>query len=528
MRDSLGGRASLAAGLLGLSVVTGPVGATAACHSSCRQQLIECKRTCAGSAKARRDCRAACAKRSTCTAPGARIRTLAYVVNDCTTDPQGRSSLKQKLLIRRGNCDPVPVVEFGPSTPVPNSSGLCRNLGVFRHGTVFVSDPAYEGDSSHTSIGVFQAMAVLPDGSGVVFDVTKQFSAIPALTPEPAEEGIFFVRADGKGLQRLGPASRVPTASGSSLWGVSPDGRRIAFIDLGRARARYEAPQVFLLDPRSGQRLQCTHQGRVAMLSIGDPGIWLQTFLDNRTIGFYAGPSDTIRAFQVKAEPVRARLANVRCSPEKESPPITVASGAHIVSQFAVTAAHPHAVVGNFPGRPAEDLPGEHAREVFLIDGKDILQLTAFNRSDTSPGGDAAAGLIIGDRVLFLASTNRLGENQHEICQLFSIGTLGQDLRQLTHLPWDGRPSPLGCVYAFPGCGIAQSTAADQVTGTVLFSASCDPVGANPFGEQIFAMRPDGTGLRQLTNARGMTTDPDGTVHVEIPGPFAYSSRAGG
>jgi hypothetical protein len=57
----------------------------------------------------------------------------------------------------------------------------------------------------------------------------------------------------------------------------------------------------------------------------------------------------------------------------------------------------------------------------------------------------------------------------------------------------------------------------------VLFSSSCDPVGGNPFGNQLFAMRPDGTGLRQLTNAGGMTTDPDGTVHVELPGPVVYS-----
>jgi hypothetical protein len=41
-------------------------------------------------------------------------------------------------------------------------------------------------------------------------------------------------------------------------------------------------------------------------------------------------------------------------------------------------------------------------------------------------------------------------------------------------------------------------------------------------------MRPDGSGLRQLTNARGMTTDPDGTVHVEVPTPFAYPSQKGG
>ena len=63
----------------------------------------------------------------------------------------------------------------------------------------------------------------------------------------------------------------------------------------------------------------------------------------------------------------------------------------------------------------------------------------------------------------------------------------------------------------------------DRITGTVLFASSCDPVGGNPFGDQLFAMRPDGTGLRQLTNARGMTTDPDGTVHVELPGPEVYS-----
>ena len=65
----------------------------------------------------------------------------------------------------------------------------------------------------------------------------------------------------------------------------------------------------------------------------------------------------------------------------------------------------------------------------------------------------------------------------------------------------------------------------DRVTGTVLFGSSCDPVDRNPVGEQLFAMRPDGSGLRQLTATRGMTTDPDGTVHAENPGPFAYASE---
>ncbi len=37
-------------------------------------------------------------------------------------------------------------------------------------------------------------------------------------------------------------------------------------------------------------------------------------------------------------------------------------------------------------------------------------------------------------------------------------------------------------------------------------------------------MRPDGSGLRQLTAARGRTIGADGTLRVELPGPFAYST----
>jgi hypothetical protein len=58
----------------------------------------------------------------------------------------------------------------------------------------------------------------------------------------------------------------------------------------------------------------------------------------------------------------------------------------------------------------------------------------------------------------------------------------------------------------------------------VVFLSSCDPLGTNPFGEQIFAVRSDGSGLRQLTAMRGMEVDADGTVRVELPGPFAYST----
>jgi hypothetical protein len=64
----------------------------------------------------------------------------------------------------------------------------------------------------------------------------------------------------------------------------------------------------------------------------------------------------------------------------------------------------------------------------------------------------------------------------------------------------------------------------DKVTGAVVFEGSCDPLHANPYGEQVFAMSRDGHGLRQLTDAAGFTENPDGSIRVELAGPFAYSS----
>src|SRR4029453_1062033 len=188
--------------IVGLSLATPRGSAAAACPSTCTQQLAECKRSCPGDGQGRRDCRGACAERSTCTAPGASIRTLAYVVTACRQDPQGLVSVTQKLVIRRGNCDPVTVMEVATPTPVPDPflPGSCRVLGRSRR-----------GDGS-VAVGVFQPMAGLPDGSGVVFEVTKQLRLDRAAPPEPPAEGIFFVRADGRSPpRRVGDASRFPT-----------------------------------------------------------------------------------------------------------------------------------------------------------------------------------------------------------------------------------------------------------------------------------------------------------------------------
>jgi cysteine-rich repeat protein len=459
-----------------------------ACHSTCTQQLKACRRTCPASGPARRECRVACAERSTCTAPGAAIRTLAYVMTDCSTDPQGLTALKQKLLVRRGNCDPVTVMELDAGPPQVDPSGLCSAFGARRNGL-----------RAAPGLGLFQRLAVLPDGSGVVFEVTSQWFPFPVL-PRPLEEGFFSVRADGRGLRRLGPPSRVRVDPGNNTYDyypVSPDGRYIALLDLGPDSFGQDAYQIFRLDTRTGRRRQLTHHSG---------NICCQSFLNNETVIF----------FDIQRSAVMVKVDGEH--PEKRLPVIMLSGGGSVVSQFEVTGAHPFPYFVYFGDRPSVN-GGIGVSELFLLDGKNPRQLTNFGRNDT----DRFGGVVVRGRVLFPASAN-LGENPHEICQLFSIDTLGTHVRQVTHLPSDGRVPNLGCLadIVVPGACHISRLFRDPITGTVLFTSSCDPVGANPFGDQLFGMRLDGTGLRQLTNARGMTTDPDGTIHVELPGPVAY------
>src|SRR5262245_16412699 len=84
-----------------------------ACRRSCAESIVACRKAeCGGlGGPARQRCVQACRERSTCAAPGAPIRTLAYVVSECRDDAQGFISASQKLVVRRGNCDPFVVKE---------------------------------------------------------------------------------------------------------------------------------------------------------------------------------------------------------------------------------------------------------------------------------------------------------------------------------------------------------------------------------------------------------------------------------
>ena len=151
-----------------------------------------------------------------------------------------------------------------------------------------------------------------------------------------------------------------------------------------------------------------------------------------------------------------------------------------------------------------------------------VLQLTNFGRSET---GNAR---ITTDRqrVLFYASADPLGTNPSNQCQWFSIDRLGGDLRQLTSFAAAGERGRNCEDLRAPGCTVLQLSRLDLGTGSLVFSSTCDPLGTNPQGgNQLFALRPDGSGLRQLTYTQGIVKHPDRSIDVELPGPFHIPTR---
>jgi cysteine-rich repeat protein len=460
----------------------------------------------------------------------ARIRTLAYVLSECRVDAAGNRVARQALRIRRGDRDPITVVEFPPSEPVPDRQGICAG---FR---------AWPWGGGSVVAFPLQRLGVTPDGSGVVFEVNDDLLFSRFISVPPDQKGLFFVRSDGRGLRRLGPPSRDPTfrlgadfIDGSKdAWKAwilappmffSPDGRRVAFTDLGPGPRGEEAVQVFVLDLATGERKQVTHltSGPQPPFVFAGSAPYLLTccpeFIDDKTIRFQSfvdpdgsNPQHDFTAFAVGIDGQGLRRALV--------PPVAL-PGSHLVPSFAVTGSHRNLVRLFVPGTPEN--VGFPTTEVFLNDGKNLTQLTNFHRIDTFLGFLNPART----RAFVLASADPLGMNPDGFCQIFSMNTQAGGLRQVTHLNSRVCPPRLGqgCFQVNGiGYGYYRIVFQDPVTEAVIFDSACDPLGANRDGDQLFAMRPDGSGLRQLTGTSGITTNPDGSIRVELPGPFAYSA----
>jgi hypothetical protein len=445
------------------------------------------------------------------------------VLTECRSDARGIVA-RQRLIIRRGNCDPVTVPgtdsgEVGPLKDpleiIPDLS-LCQVWAAFRI-----------GEGSAVS-GTFQRIGVTADGSGVVFEVSNALPEYPLYSVPPEKEGFWFVRADGTGLRRLHEPSRVPFFRALQTFpfvtgeirpiGFSPDGRRIVFLDRGPGPDGQEAVQIVTSTLANGRRMQLTHLPDAKSTSPSIPDTGLPRFVSNRAITFLthadpdgSNPGHEPRYFEVRTRSGRLRpVAVPRPTRGEIHPTFTISGGGTILIELA------------FPGVP-ENAPD--ILEVGALSGQDLLQLTRFGRADTQGGFLTPDG----QRAFFFASADPFGDNPSENCQVFSINRHGRGLRQVTHFRHTDK-SDIGCGSLPAGDGCFFTLAfLDPVTQAVVFSTTCDPFCTRKHGEapcdlggNIFAMRPDGTGLRQLTHASTVTPI-DGGVRVELPGPWAYS-----
>jgi hypothetical protein len=430
-------------------------------------------------------------------APGpAPVSTLAYVVTECREN--GRTaSAHQTLIIRRGEQE-VTVREVAVG-PLP-ALGYCRRMD--QRSPVFLLP--------------FQRLGVSPDGSSVVFEVTDDYSVVApslphGLLPPHEEEGIFVVRADGTGLHRLGPASREPCFVFSfglvtdwPRFSFSPDGQRIAFTDRGLGPTGEESAQVVTMDVHTGERAPVTHLPPLTPFLPAFAPIESTWFVDGETIGFFKNSMPEGEAFYTvkmgqNDEPVR-------------SPPPAAIPGASIVPEPFIGPPGTRVLLVSMQGTaPPYNLP---ILELFVEHGDDLLQLTNFGSADT------LGGRLDRDeqRVLFVALADPLGTNPCGNPEFFSIDTLAGDLRQLTQFGAGAESRCRPCRINIFGAGQEPRAGPDAI----VFHSTCDPLGENHSGLQLFAMRFDGSDLRQLTHTRGSSTEPDGTVTAEVPYPWAY------
>jgi len=490
------------------------------CEKSCKAETTGCiADRCAGlGGQAKRECVETCKGIGGC----ARIGTLAYVVTTCTV-----AGYRQRLQIRRRNCDPVTVLDFPDPTVTPLD---CALSGRGRWGT---ASPIG---------GVFERLGVSPNGKHVVFEVTDDFSVLAPgkLLPPEQPEGIFVVRADGRGLRRVGPPSRDASfgfvtdppgryGARTTVWTrlpFSPGGREVVLTDLGPGPGGEEAVQVFTLNIDTGERIQLTHLPFEPDHTVGldslDRGTCCPIFLDNGRISFLSYLD--IDGSNPEHEQAQFVMNRDGSGVERTLFPVAIPGG-RLVPIFETTGAgeRRYASTLSIEGTPVNGDTGQpDVREIFLFDGGSLLQLTRLGRSDTGSPDLTPDG----QRVIFAASADPFGSNPSETCQLFSIDATGNGLRQLTHFSYPER-SVRGCVQVQPpGCRVL-SYGLEPARRTVVFYSSCDPFGTNPYGDQLFAISLNGLHLRQLTQARGLVTEADGTVTAENIGPIGHSRILG-
>jgi hypothetical protein len=283
------------------------------------------------------------------------------------------------------------------------------------------------------------------------------------------------------------------------------DGLRVTFPDIGPGPDG-DTDQIFTMDVTTGERHQMTRLP--AALDI--PPTSLPTahpsFLQQDTIAFQSRTNPIIDGEE--SNPLNERrIFTVKTNdPDKLRVVPVLAEGtdaATIIDAFQITGPEPR----------ARSIPIGGRNHPFVLDGERVLQLTNFRAAGTNMSAD-------GQRVFFHTAADPLGTNPCHDPNIFSTDRNGGDLRQVTGRI-EGRvcDQPRGCAIAFGKLN------PDPLTQSLAFGSPCDLVGLNPDrARQIFAMHPDGSGFTQLTHARGVRRDPDGTITVERFGSWNSST----
>jgi hypothetical protein len=441
--------------------------------------------------------------------------TVAYLVTSCR-QTGGTMTLQQEVRILHGEAEAVTVLPVGPLGPFPGIG--CGLWGFYRRWL-------------YMQWGPLQRFGTTPDGSGIIYELTDEFVQEGRGVLPAEQRGIYYMRADGSGLRRLGPASHAPTVvyspTGTSWleygFAFDPGGEEFTYVDRGPDEAGHDAAEVFLRGLTPGDATQVTH-----LPALDVPWQWPEVavprFLDARTIWFtrWTQPPTGYEFLRVDVD--GTQLGDV---------PVVAVPGGQFVPVFEIVGGRWAAIYVDLPGVPVNPIGDYAIREVFVVDSHDVLQLTNFRRSDTSswPGFYSARD----ERVYFTASADPFGTNPSENCQIFSIDPLSMDLRQVTFFRESaahatngclGGGRPYGCRVDFQWFGLNPSQ--DPHTGTIFFKSTCDPFGLNPDGWQLFAIQPDGSGLRQLTSVRGRVRTPDGSIEVENVDAFWWRAPPAG
>jgi hypothetical protein len=433
--------------------------------------------------------------------------TVAYIVTACQ-QTGAQMTLQQEVRILRGETEAVTAMSVGPLGPFPSLA--CA----FRGSQRLWFYPQY---------GPLQRFGITPDGSGVVFELTDEFVREGHGLLPPDQRGIYYMPADGSDLRRLGPASRSPGAfysPGGISWvdfvfEFHPSGRAFTYTDRGPDEAGHEAAQVFVQGLTPGEPSRQVTRLPALNLTGQWPEMRSPSFIDPQTILF--------ERFTEPATEGPLLTVGVDGTDLREVPRVALPGG-QVIPVFSIIGADWIALRADMAGEPVKPHGDLHISEAFVTDGTNVVQLTKFGRVDTCLG---SSPFYSGRdrRVYFTVSADPFGTNPSQNCQIFSIEPVSRDLRQLTFFR-ESAAAPNGCIgdRRPNGCRIDFSgpchPSQNPHTGTIFFWSSCDPFGQNRNGYQLFAMHPDGSGLRQLTNAVGAVRGADHTYEVETVDAF--------